>query len=720
MRIIFSSTGFLHASVYGTDEPHVLGNLDVWKSDGHWASLTICPSRDDKIGREKHLLLSGTPNLGFKVQVESSVERIMLNDPVKFDLGPQESNKVFQFIPEGDISDMQLDVTVNSESDDVPAYLKVSRDCEDVNENVDVVDYKGESIRLSFAEKGRITLSKVSIPPLTDSESTWFIGISIKNATGETKEDATKNVTLTLKSSFDYSYFCPIFVWVTLSAVLGSLVAYGGFHCFPITYTATESQSDQDVDSSTTDSDPLSSRGENIQLLDSLPHPPQSSSTAENKGPNYGATAVSVEVKTPTQDDERAELLQNTQESFRQASQTGNSYTHLREVRIMGRCCEVVKNWFKRGPKTYSYITGIVGCVLMIGAGQFVFANWRLMIEEGDKDTCFYNDFCYRVSPWDDIPMNLMISNLAYMIHGLILAISVMLMESKLFSHHRNRNSLPPRYAFSMGYAFAWALFFEGCFSFVYHLCPSKLTFQFDTGFMFVIVGLVVVLLYNGIEMKENEGERGFVDAANFFLYFLVPLYIFNYFGTLNHSETGLFNIPTFFAFVIIWWIAISIWTGWKLFPDGSFTLTYIWDKKNRCKCGWFFLGFVAPLVFCVSFLNNIPQAFLFTCIAESFIAIIGNVMCKWEKIKSTGTNCVKCFQVFYCLCTIILWILAGYVFDKKPTTDKALTPEKSRDYNQDCIFLKFYDYHDLWHIFSSHALLMTAYLVMFISQKRG
>ena len=82
------------------------------------------------------------------------------------------------------------------------------------------------------------------------------------------------------------------------------------------------------------------------------------------------------------------------------------------------------------------------------------------MIEEGDSDTCFHNDFCYRVSPWDDIPMNLMISNLAYMIHGLILAISVMLMESKLFSHHRNRNSLPPEYAFSMGYAFALGFIF--------------------------------------------------------------------------------------------------------------------------------------------------------------------------------------------------------------------------------------------------------------------
>ena len=89
--------------------------------------------------------------------------------------------------------------------------------------------------------------------------------------------------------------------------------------------------------------------GENIQLLDSLPRnqPPQSSSTEQNKGPNYGATAVSVEVKTPTQDDEQAKLLQNTQESSQQASQTGNSYTHPTEVRIMRGCCEVVKNWFK-------------------------------------------------------------------------------------------------------------------------------------------------------------------------------------------------------------------------------------------------------------------------------------------------------------------------------------------------------------------------------------
>ena len=585
----------------------------------------------------------------------------MLNKPRPFDLGPYESIKVFQFIPTEDISDMQLDVTVTSESD-VSAYLKVSRDCEDVNENIDVVDYKGESIRLSFAKKGRITLSRVSIPPLTDSTSSWFIGIAIKNATGETSAEATKSVTLTLKRSFDYSYFLPIFLLVVLSVGCGALLACCGVCCFQIASSGTEG---------------------NVRANDG--------STTMQLG---AVPDASPREMTSMQPDETTPLTQTSQR------------------RLMEEIQEVVSNWFKRGPKTYSYITGIVGFVLMIGAGQFVFANWHLMIQEGDKDTCYYNDFCYRVSKYDDIPFNLMISNLAYMIHGLILAISVMYMEAKLYS----RQIDPPKHAFSMGYAFAWALFFEGCFSLVYHLCPSKLTFQFDTGFMFVIAGLIVVLLYNGIEMKENSGERGFVDAANFFLYFLVPLYIFNYFGTLSHSETELVNAPAFFTFVVIWWILITFWTGWKLFPDFSCSISYI--KENPCKFIFVVVGFGLPFISCGYFSSNIPIAFLFTCILEGIIAIIGTLWCNRKKIKWAKSKCAICFQVAYIALMAILWCVAGRIFFKKATTDKTFTPEKSRDYNQDCIILNFFDYHDLWHILSSHALLMSAYFVMFASHK--
>ena len=699
--------------MFGADEPLLLGNLDVWKSRGDWSSLIICPSRDhNNKDQEKHLLLSGTPNLAFKVQVESSVLGIVLNKPLTFDLGPYESIKVFQFIPTEDISDKQLDVTVTSESD-VPAYLKVSRECEDVNENIDVVDYKGESIRLSFAKKGRITLSRVSIPPLTDSTSSWFIGIAIKNATGETPAEATKNVILTLKRSFDYSYFWPICLLVVLSVVLGAAVACCGVCCFPIASSKewTRIQLDDKPAQQTTPLTRTSQRKVGKEV-------PEGESGAEPDASAQGTTSMQSDKKTPLTQTSQRKVGKEVPEgesgakpgALAQAtiSMQPDEKTPLTQTSQRGVMEDVMRNWFKRGPKTYSYITGIVGFVLMIGAGQFVFANWHLMIQEGDRDTCYYNDFCYRVGRFADIPLNLMISNLTYMIHGLILAISVMCMEAKLFSRYRNSNDLPPKHAFSMGYAFAWALFFEGCFSLVYHLCPSKLTFQFDTGFMFVIAGLIVVLLYNGIEMKENPRKRGLVDTANFFLYFLVPLYIFNYFGTLSHSETGLVNAPAFFIFAAIWWISITFWTGWKLFPH------------NPCKCFWFFLGFVSPLILCGVFSSNIPQAFLFTCIIEGTIAIIGNALCNWKKIKWAKleeSKCNVCIQVAYFVVIVILWGFAVWIFQGKETTDKSLTPEKSRDYNQDC-FLSIFDYHDVWHFLSSHALLMSAYVVMFMSNK--
>ena len=693
----------MHASVYGADEPHLLGNLDVWKSKGDWSSLIICPSRDhSNKDQEKHLLLSGTPNLAFKVQVDSSVEEIVLNKPLTFDLGQYESIKVFQFIPTKDISDMQLDVTVTSESD-LPTYLKVSRDCKDVNENIDVVDYKGKSIRLSFAKKGRITLSRVSIPPLTDSTSSWFIGIAIKYAKRGTRYKATKTVTLTLKRSFDYSYFWPIFLLVVLSVVLGAAVACCGILCFLIDSNGTHHSSP----SSTEGNGRANDRSNSMEM-----------------SPVQATTPIQPDEKTPLISTSKRTVIEEVSEAVSSAEpdavpQATTPSTQTSQRGVMEEVSEVVSNWFKRGPKTYSYIAGIVGFVFVIVAGQFVFADWHLMIQEGDRDTCYYNDFCYRVSKYDDIPFNLMISNLTYMIHGLILAISVMYMEAKLFSRYRNSNDLPPQYAFSMGYAFAWALFFEGCFSLVYHLCPTKLTFQFDTGFMFVIAGLIVVLLYNGIEMKENSGERGFVDAANFFLYFLVPLYIFNYFGTLSHSETELVNAPAFFTFVVIWWIFITFWTGWKLFPDFSCSTSYI--KENPCKCFCFFVSFVLPFIVCWVSSSNIPQAFLITCILEGAIAIIGNALCNWKKIKwakCEESACNVCIQVAYIVLMVILWCVAGWIFAKKATTDKTLSPEKSRDYNQECIILNFFDAHDLWHILSSHALLMSAYVVMFMSHK--
>ena len=93
--------------------------------------------------------------LSFTVQIAEGASEIALDEPHTVNVQGDEVS-VFQFIPPQGISDKQLDVTATSQSN-LAAYLKVSHICEDVQENLEVVDYKKESLRLSFATKGRIT-----------------------------------------------------------------------------------------------------------------------------------------------------------------------------------------------------------------------------------------------------------------------------------------------------------------------------------------------------------------------------------------------------------------------------------------------------------------------------------------------------------------------------------------------------------------------------------
>ena len=81
--------------------------------------------------------------------------------------------------------------------------------------------------------KDGLLCPKSPVPPLTDSTSSWFIGIAIKNATGKTWPNATKTVNLTLTSSFDYSYSGPLLILgLGISFTLGVLVSLWAWFSF--------------------------------------------------------------------------------------------------------------------------------------------------------------------------------------------------------------------------------------------------------------------------------------------------------------------------------------------------------------------------------------------------------------------------------------------------------------------------------------------------------
>ena len=116
-----------------------------------------------------------------------------------------------------------------------------------------------------------------------------------------------------------------------------------------------------------------------------------------------------------------------------------------------------------------------------------------------------------------------------------------------------------------------------------------------------------------------------------------------------------------------------------------------------------------------ITIIDSLPQALLITCIAESVLVTMMKVC------LGRGCRCeccsLKCFFTwFYVLITIAFLVSAFYIFKAFPTTDKANTPEKSRNENHECKWFGFFDYHDIWHFLSSFGLLMGAHLLMYAS----
>ena len=606
--------------------------MDLSKPTPVWNTLSICPTTltNSETTGEKLLSVVGNDNgLSFTVQIAEGASEIALDQPHTVNVQGDEVS-VFQFIPPQDISDKQLDITATSQST-VAAYLKVSQNCKEVDVQKDLKSNKKESLRLSFATKGRITLSSVSIPPLTDSVSRWFIGISLKNLSGDVKRSESKSVTLKLTRSFDYSYTTPIFVLLFVSFVVGILVSIVAYYLFEESFTQVKP-----------------ARGSRVSNL-------------------------------------------NLRITYRELS---------------------------FGPVTYSYITyikGLVGTKLMTDAFQFVFENWYTMIQEGDRDNCYYNDFCYKVAN-HDIPFNLMISNLPYIVHGLILVVWLLMVETKVNLRCEsgrtilNAAGIKKRYSFFIAYAFSWALVFQGLFSALYHLCPNRFTFQFDSAFMFVIAGLTLLLLYNGIDQSRclsPENVKYQIGAGNFFFIFIVSLFRFNHFGALFNSDMlNTVMQKLFFAFLILWWLMMVCWAFREL---GICQKIWSGDRNNRLKAIVFII-LVLPLPPSVIFwmYSDLAQAFLYVCITWSVIAIL-------IRIGENGMHYVKCtFGVL----SFIIWVAAFSVFKWRSTTDKTSSPENSRDKNEECVILGFFDWHDLWHFLSSFALFMGAFPIMFLSSE--
>ena len=72
---------------------------------------------------------------------------------------------------------------------------------------------------------------------------------------------------------------------------------------------------------------------------------------------------------------------------------------------------------------------------------------------------------------------------------------------------------------------------------------------------------------------------------------------------------------------------------------------------------------------------------------------------------------------VFYLACGLGVAVVSLFYFVILETTDKSSPAWRSRELNSGCRLDDFWDAHDLWHFFASHALMMVVLVVMQIQK---
>ena len=189
---------------------------------------------------------------------------------------------------------------------------------------------------------------------------------------------------------------------------------------------------------------------------------------------------------------------------------------------------------------------------------------------------------------------------------------------------------------------------------------------------------------------------------------------------------------------LVVWLLALYVWAYSKLGLEFS---RDCWnDPALLVKWFCFLLFPICLLVIGMTQYHDWSQFFLFSCIAATALSIVGlivfDLVAAHQRYKVVGhsfwafcsnlfnpkTLCSKVLsslhRIVFVVIMFLFWVFAMYFFKLKPTAKKVALPHVSRTYNKECVLWDFFDYHDIWHMLSSFALFMSAYLLIYVTRK--
>ncbi|XP_059489687.1 SID1 transmembrane family member 1-like [Neocloeon triangulifer] len=329
----------------------------------------------------------------------------------------------------------------------------------------------------------------------------------------------------------------------------------------------------------------------------------------------------------------------------------------------------------------------------------------------GDLDWCYYNFFCSHplmfLSDFNHVASNIGYGYLGLFFNLLVKRREKAAINEPLINHFKG---IPP--LFNLYYSMGWALFAECVCSSCYHVCPNKFNFQIDTCFMYVIAVMC------GIKLYQNRHPSGAMRAKNAF-FFLAVLSVISWLGELldNYLATWIVFSAVYMTISFFCCIHVYYCGCWRFrLPSRTLFHEVRADAFRKDRFIYTSLIFLLNLTLCISGLALRPKDIAF-CLLIVLVANLALCTAIYLVMK-----CVVDGSLWFCrpkpvillVASVICWTLAMICFGETSTTWEE-PAAVSRTFNQKCVLLEFFDYHDLWHLLSSCGLFFYFWLLLII-----
>ena len=365
------------------------------------------------------------------------------------------------------------------------------------------------------------------------------------------------------------------------------------------------------------------------------------------------------------------------------------------------------ENIVDKGKENYWKILLIIGFYYLLPSLQFV----MFQTKEPDIE-CYYNFECKH--DFMGIPaFNNVASNIFYFVYGLLFLIIVKLYGKNKYSD--GVSSMGIDQDNSLYYSVGLSLMLEGICSSLFHMCPSQLNFQFDTSFMFIGTTLMFLTLYQ----KRHNTRIPSPLRVYFILAILIFINLLPLSGASNGNELWFWIIIDIILSYIMLFGSVYVYYG-KEYDLDMDSLIVLYRKIKNIKYREIprFLLLLILNSFTLSMIiyGSISKPDFTMWLLALFIINMAIYFIFYLVQKVIHKEYIN-YKIWFSLLIDQIILITALIFFETPVSDKYLSPEDSRKLNHKCILFDYWDYHDIWHIFSATGLFMFMIIVFLIDK---